>query len=272
MQQSFRCYTCGTPNPAGRYYCMRCGQSLGQWTMTQQVAVATNKQAKYQHFPCSRCGAPNVLGAPTCYNCYEHLYYTCPHCNAWVNNNFITCPNCYKPLNWPAQERPWDPYAGNTTYIPGQQYGNTGKTNKRSALPAILTVLLVGGLLIIGLDLLTSNSNPSSASSQPSVSTASVSNTPQTHSTSTSTQTPVAAVTLSPAPNTTPTPAPAVTSATVTNLVSLYEYSLPASIVNSASNTNSKPAYTPSADAYLEQLVPGWGHCSGGSCRRTCGY
>lgn len=272
MQQSIRCYTCGTINPSGQYYCVRCGQSLGQWTMTQQVAGIKNNQAKYQYFPCSRCGAQNIVGAPTCGNCYEHLHYTCPHCNAWVNNNFITCPNCYKPLNWPAQERPWDPYAGNTTYIPGNlQYENVAEPNRRGALPAILMVLLVGGLLIVGLDLLTNNSNASSASNQATVSAAPVSDTPQTHSTSSSTQTPVSAVTLSPAPNTTPTPAATLTSANVADLVSVYEYSLPASIVNTASNTSSGSAYTPSADAYLQQLVPGWGKCSGGSCRQTCG-
>jgi hypothetical protein len=272
MQQSVRCYTCGTLNPYGQNYCMRCGQSLGQWTMPGQAAGISNNQAKYQYFLCSRCGTQNVVGTPACGHCYERFHYTCPHCNTWVNNTFVTCPNCRKPLNWPAPELPWNIYAGNTTYIPGKRkFEKVGESNKRGALSTILTVLLLGGLLLVGWDLLTNNSNSSSASNQATASAAPVSAAPQTHSTSSSTQTPTAAVTLSPAPNTTPTPAVTVTTVPANTQGTVYEYSLPSSIVNAASNTSTSSTYTPAADSYLQQLVPGWGKCSGGSCRGTCG-
>jgi hypothetical protein len=277
MQQSVRCYTCGTLNPYGQYYCMRCGQSLVQWTMPQQAADTRNNQAKYQYFLCSRCGTQNVVGTTSCGNCNEHFYYTCPHCNTWVNNTFVTCPNCFKPLNWPAQDLTWNIYAGNTTYIPGKlKSERVGESNNRGALSAILTVLLVAGLLIVGLGILTNNSNSSSASNQAAVSAVSKTNTPQTHNTSSPTQTPASAITLSPAPNTTPTPTPTpavtVTSVATNNTQgTVYEYSLPASIVNAASNTSTSSIYTPASDSYLQQLVPGWGKCSGGSCRGSGG-
>ena len=226
-----------------------------------------------QSFGCSRCGAQNVIGAPACSNCSEHLHYTCPHCNAWVNNTFVSCPNCFKPLNWPAQELPWRVYAGDTVYVPGKfKYARPGEPEKKSPMPAIVMLLLLGGLLIVGLDLLTNNSNSSAASNQATASAMSVSNTPQTHSTASATQTTVAAVTLSPAPNTTPTPVAAVTSPSAATLGNVAEFSLPATIVNASSNTSSGSTYTPAASTYLQQLVPGWGHCSGGSCRQTTGY
>ena len=272
MQQSNRCYTCGTSNLFGQYYCMRCGQPLEQWTTAQQVTGMNTKRAEYQYFPCSRCGTPNIVGAPACSNCREQLHYTCPHCNAWVNNTFITCPNCVKPLNWPAQVNPWSMYAADTVYVPGNyEYAMAGQPKKKGVLPALLLVILMTGLLVVGLDLLTNNSN-SLASNQAAASAAPVSSTPQIQGTSSSTQAPVSAITLSPAPNTTPTPAAALTSTYTATQGNVYEFSLPATIVNSASNTSSGSTYTPASSTYLQQLVPGWGHCSGGSCRQTTGY
>jgi hypothetical protein len=164
-------------------------------------------------------------------------------------------------------------YAGDTVYVPGKfNYAKPGEPEKKSALPAIVMLLLLGGLLVVGVDLLTNNFNSSAASNQAAASAMPVSNTPQTHSTSPSTQTPVAAITLSPAPNTTPTPAAAVTSSSAATLGNVAEFSLPATIVNAAPNASSGSKYTPAASTYLQQIDPGWGHCSGGSCRQTCGY
>jgi hypothetical protein len=44
---------------------------------------------------------------------------------------------------------------------------------------------------------------------------------------------------------------------------------LPSTAATDSTSTSSLSST--STDSYLKQLDPGWGHCSGGSCRGACG-
>jgi len=222
-------------------------------------------------FPCFRCGCQNSVGTPFCGHCHQHFYYTCPQCNAWVNNAFVTCPRCFMPLNWPARETMCGAYTGATGYVPGQAgFGEERNPKKKGALSTILLLLFVGGLLIIGFDLVTNNSNASPSSSQAPVNAMPISNTQQAVNAPPSIKTPAPAVTLSPLPDITPTPTPTATqpSYPASTQNTITEFSLPATTVTNVAATSSSSQYTPGQDSYLQQLDPGWGHCSGGSCRQ----
>jgi hypothetical protein len=269
MQRNLQCYTCGTMSPAGQHYCLRCGAMLE----TRINYPTANGETPGNYFACFRCGAPNVVGTPVCEHCHEHFYYTCPHCNAWVNNMYGTCPRCARALNWPAQEQPTRVYNGGDTYVQSRYVRQSGQAQqKKSPLSTILLSVVGIGLLIIAFDFFVNGSSASSASNRPAVnampvSTTAVSTAPQTHSSAPSVHTPAPSVTLSPVPDTTPTPAASPSYSPVSSQ-NTYEFSLPA-----ATQVNPPATGTPSptsTDSYLKELDPGWGHCSGGSCRAAC--
>jgi hypothetical protein len=265
MQRNYQCYTCGTMNPTGQHYCLRCGAML-----ETRVKYSNGKgETQSDYFACFRCGAQNIVGTPVCGHCHEHFHYTCPHCNIWVNNMYGTCPSCARQLHWPAQAQLTGIYDTGGTYIQSRYRREPGQDQrKKSPLSTILLSVVGIGLLIIAFDLFVNGSSISASSNHAAVNAMPVSSATQTHNASSTIQTP-AAVTLSPAPDTTPTPAVSPSTNPVSSSNLAYEFSLPST--TAVNSTSSSSVSSTSTDSYLKQLDPGWGHCSGGSCRAACG-
>ncbi len=58
-----------------------------------------------QLFQCPYCGARNQVGSQYCGGCGQRFYYTCTHCNNFVDVSFKFCPKCGTYLSWSAKPR-----------------------------------------------------------------------------------------------------------------------------------------------------------------------
>jgi len=94
-----------------------------------------------QLFQCPRCGTRNKVGQRYCSTCGLPFYYTCTHCNSYVDPSFKHCPNCSMLLNWEVKPRVnlISPVVSATTSMSKPIY--------RVLLPVIVAILVLGLVL-----------------------------------------------------------------------------------------------------------------------------
>ncbi|MBN1375136.1 MAG: hypothetical protein JXA01_03160 [Dehalococcoidia bacterium] len=244
-------------NVESAYYCIRCGGTIQKKDFVvrpHQGRGGSVAAPGSQHFACYRCGSTNPAGAVVCVNCHEYYYYVCPYCNNWVGKYLSHCPVCLTEMRPQANYNPYQI----------RELGQN-KPQKKRVLGTILSVLLSGAVLIVGLDFLLNKPISSIVSeSQPAA------NASQQVSETSTGRWAVSGSTLSPAPDTTPTPVSTITdpSISVAGQDIEVEYILPSSSMDSGSGSSS----TKYVDTYLQEKFSTWGHCSGGSCKSSCGY
>ena len=293
MQDTFRCHRCGAQNLIGEGHCVGCGQSLLyicpecgyrinstftncpychlalHWSNRQQSKTMYGDPTASQYksnglFVCSMCGTQNVIGVKLCRKCNQHFTYTCPDCNAWVDNTFINCPNCRRALHWPAEKELQGTFVKSSSYeIDEADFEETGKPRKKGTWPVI--ALGVGLLFIIVFGLITGISPSTMTISKPSAVHA-VSGVPTT------TNQPVIS-TPSGAPSTVSAtieqpgvPTPSNSSSTLSSQPN--NASTPLSTANTpvsvpvpspVTATAGTGAWNTAADSYLQNLNPKWG-------------
>jgi hypothetical protein len=192
-------------------------------------------------FQCYTCGGHNAAGQGYCSWCGNRFYYNCPQCGTWVDNNYANCPNCRRELGW------------------GRHATQPKESSKSAALVTLLATVLLFAVAFI---LIENNAGPARQAY-------SSGSTPVAASSAGPTQ-----VTLSPQIPGSYQSAPAqipnlpLNSPDIANPATdtaITEISFPTISTTSSRTSNSQ--YVPVSSSYLQQLWPGWGHCSGGSCR-----
>ena len=272
MQYTFRCHLCGTQNFIGEGQCAGCGQLLPytcptcgypinstftncpychlalNWPNRQQsrniYGDPTASQCKSSSlFACSMCGTQNVIGVKLCRKCHQRFNYTCPTCNAWVDNTFVNCPNCRRPLQWPAEKELQGKSVKNSAYrMDEAYYEETRKPKKEVTWPVV--VLGAGLLFIIAFGLITAISPSTMTVAKPAAVHA-VSDVPTTSKQPTISTPSNSSPTSSSQPNNPPTEA--------------SKPSTPAPVSSTATTTPGTGAWNTTADNYLQNLDPKWG-------------
>jgi hypothetical protein len=232
----------------------------------------------HRTFQCNRCGGHNPSGQAFCSWCGTRFYFNCPNCGAWVNNAYHLCPNCHQDLNWS-----------------NPRVETTEKGRSHAVLFSLVATILV---FVVAFILIENNSGSGNRPSAAlTVSTPAVASPPEATPVRLSPQVPAAyqsaqaqtpyvtpsgqASTLpadaSPVtpPAQTPTPyqgsqpqmsnIPPSWQQSINSGATIQEINIP--VIPTQTSTTSRTASGPTRSAYLEQLDPGWGHCSGGSCR-----
>ena len=258
MQDTFRCHWCGAQNLIGEGHCVGCGQLLTytcpkcgyginstfthcpychlalHWPDRQQsrTIYGDPTASRYQSngmFACSMCGTQNVIGVKLCRKCNQRFNYTCPDCNARVDNTFINCPNCRGALHWPAEKELQGTFAKNSPYeVDEVDFEETGRPTKKGVWPVV--VLGVGLLFIITFGFITAIAP----------STMTVSNPSAVHA-------------LSDVPTTTQQPNNASTALSTANTPASVPVPSP---VTAPTGTG---AWNTAADSYLQNLDLNWG-------------
>ncbi len=85
-------------------------------------------------FQCPRCGTSNKIGQRYCSNCSQAFYYTCNHCNSYVDSSFKYCPVCGLTLNWEVKPA--------VNLIPPSTT-TTSQSRYRIVLPVVAAVIIV---------------------------------------------------------------------------------------------------------------------------------
>ncbi len=212
------------------------------------------------YFRCNNCGAYNLIGSPTCWQCYQQLFYNCPHCGAWVDNRYSHCPCCFSMLNWPNISKLVTRYY--TNHLLERTYGNS--RNKK-----IIWATMLASILIIGVTYLILsnpvNSNAIKLNEANALSTSrsyfesgkyAVVNQPQVTVSSLNS-------TL-PADNVEPVQRVEPNTSLPTSTDDRIEIEMHSMSISPAPDS---AGYVPKPSNYLQQLWPGWGHCSKGSCQ-----
>lgn len=309
MQDTFRCYTCGAQNLIGEDRCTGCGQSLPytcprcgypvnktfsscpycrmalHWPNRQQSRTTYADPATRQHnsnslFTCSLCGTQNIIGVRRCRRCNQQFNYTCPSCNAWVDNTFVNCPNCRRPLQWPAERGMQGTFVKNSPRETVEaDYEETGKPKKEVTWPVV--VLGAGLLFILAFGLILGFS-PSTMTVLKPAAVHALSDAPTTNqqpaiSTPSSIPSTVSATTGQPSVPTPPDSSSVLSSQPDKTSTSSSTVSTPASVAVPSGVTTSTDtgAWNTTADNYLQNLDPKWGTpaapdpncplCNGGS-------
>lgn len=192
---------------------------------------------------CYQCGGINPAGQGHCSWCGSRFYYSCPHCGAWVDSSYSNCPNCRQALNWSVK---------------------SSKTNANKGTSGIIFALTATAILFAAaFILIENNSSPakqplySSSSSPVSASQPEQSSVTMSFQSGSSTVSPQAQLTYTP-PIISPENDASADPVTIDMIIPLTP--------DSSSNIT-PTVYKPKRSAYLQQIAPNWGRCTGGSCR-----
>jgi len=213
----------------------------------------------HSYFRCNNCGTYNSVGAPACIHCYRQLFYNCPRCGAWVDNRYMYCPNCLSLLNWPeVRGLETNSYTAYNTF----SGDHNRPTNKMIWAIVLAGVFVIGVIYMILINPTNSDANKLSRTTSSSVpQPALIQSKPLP-----TTQPQITISGLTGTPSTDPA-LPERTAEPSTTLPNSNGDRIEVEMYPLSVTSTNDNGYVPKTSNYLQQLWPGWGHCSKGSCQ-----